>query len=76
MLQVKNTKDLFDNNFDVLGHIKAHHGCCETAKNGSLHIHTLLWLNDFPDPNTLIQTLHGDDFFRQNVINYLNDIIT
>jgi hypothetical protein len=76
MLQVKNTKDLSNNNFGVLGHIEAHYGCYETTKNGSLHIHTLLWLNDFLDPNTLIQTLLDDDIFQQNTINYLNEIIT
>jgi hypothetical protein len=75
-LQIKNTKDLFNNDFGVLGHIKAHYGCYEIAKNGNLHIHTLLWFNDFLDPNTFIQTLHDDNIFRENMINYLNDIIT
>jgi hypothetical protein len=45
-------------------------------KNGSLHIHTLLWLTNSPNPNTFIQTLHDDKIFPQNMINYLNDIIT
>jgi hypothetical protein len=76
ILQVKNTKDLSNNNFGVLGNIKAHYGCYEIAKNGSLHIHTLLWLNGSLDPNTLVQTLLDDEIFRQNMINYLNDIIT
>jgi hypothetical protein len=30
----------------VFGHIKAYYGCYEIAKNGSLHIHTLLFDND------------------------------
>jgi hypothetical protein len=60
---VKNTKDLSYNNFGVLDHIKARYGCYEITKNGSLHIHTLLWLNDFPNPNTLIQTLIDDEIF-------------
>ncbi len=47
----------------MLKHIKTYYGCYETVKNGSLHIHTLLWFNDSPDPNTLIQTLRDDDFF-------------
>ncbi len=76
MLQVKNTKNLFNNNFGVLSHIKIHYGCYEIVKNGSLHIHTILWLNDYPNPKTLVQTLHDDKIFRQNMINYLNDIIT
>jgi hypothetical protein len=42
MLQVKNIDDLFNNNVGVFGHIKAHYGCYKMAKNGSLHIHTLL----------------------------------
>jgi hypothetical protein len=75
MLQVKNTIDLSNNNVGVLGHIKAHYGCYETIKNGSLHIHTLLWFNDFPNPNTFIQALHDDEIFQQNMINYLNDTI-
>jgi hypothetical protein len=52
MLHVENTKNLSNNNFGVLGHIKAHYGCYEITKDGSLHIHTLLWLNNFLDPNT------------------------
>jgi hypothetical protein len=47
----------------------------DVTKSDSLYIHTLLWLYDFPNPNTLIQTLH-DEIFRQNMINYLNGIIT
>jgi hypothetical protein len=54
MLQVKNTKVLYNNNFGVISHIKSYYGCYEIAKNGSLHMHTLLWFNDFPDPNTLV----------------------
>ncbi len=50
----KNTKDLFKFFFGVLVHIKAHYGCYEIAKNDKLHIHTLLWFNEFPNPNTLI----------------------
>jgi hypothetical protein len=45
MLQVKNAKHLFDNNVNVLGHIKAYYGCYEAfMKNVNLHIHTLLCL--------------------------------
>ncbi len=47
----------------MLGHIKTYYGCYEIVKNGSLHIHTLLWLNDSPNLNTLIQTLLDDEFF-------------
>jgi hypothetical protein len=59
-LQIKIAKDLFNNDFSVFGHIKAHYGCYEIAKNGNLNIHTLLWINDFLDPNTL----HDDKIFR------------
>jgi hypothetical protein len=55
-------------------HIKVHYGCYETTENDSLYIHTLLWLNNFPNPNTFIQTLHYE-IFHQNMINYLNGII-
>jgi hypothetical protein len=41
-----------------------------------LHMHTLLQFNDFPNPNTLVQTLFDDEIFWQKLINYLNDIIT
>jgi hypothetical protein len=58
----------------LFGQIKAYYGCYETIKNGSLHIHTLLWLNNSPYPNTLIQTLHDDESFQENMINYLNNI--
>jgi hypothetical protein len=75
MLQVKNTHDLSNKNVDVPSHIKAHYGCYETTKNDSLYIHILLWFNDFLNSNTFIQTLH-DELFGQNMINYLNGIIT
>jgi hypothetical protein len=61
MIQVKNTKQLINEKIGVFGQIKAYYGCYETTKNGSLYIHTLLWLNNSPYPNTLIQTLHDDD---------------
>ncbi len=32
ILQVRNTKDLSNNKFGVIGHIKAHYGCYEIAK--------------------------------------------
>jgi len=63
MLQVKNTNNLSNNNFGVFSHIKVYYGCYETIKNGNLCIHTLLWLNDYPNPKTLIQTLHDDKIF-------------
>jgi hypothetical protein len=63
MLQVKYTKNLSNNNFGVLSHIKVHYGCYEIVKNGSLHIYTLLWLNDYPNPKTFIRTLHDDKIF-------------
>jgi hypothetical protein len=64
MIQVKNIKQLINEKTGVFGQIKAYYGCYETTKNGSLHIHTLLWLNNSPYPNTLIQTVHDDESFR------------
>jgi hypothetical protein len=64
-----------NSNAGVFDYIKTYYKCYEIAKNGSFHIHTLLLLKDSPDPNTLIQLLHDDDEFRENIINYLNDII-
>jgi hypothetical protein len=52
MSQVKNTKDLSNNNFGIFNPIKVHCGCYEIAKNGNLHIHALLWFNDSLGPNT------------------------
>jgi hypothetical protein len=63
MLQVKSKKQISNNNVGVFEHIKTYYGCYEAAKNGSLHIHTLLWFNDSLDSNTMIQTLRDDDFF-------------
>jgi hypothetical protein len=40
----------------MFGHIKAHNGSYEIAKNGSLYMHTLLWFNKILDPNTLFQS--------------------
>jgi hypothetical protein len=34
-------------------------------QKGSLRIHTLLWLNDSLDTNTLVQTLLDDEFFNK-----------
>jgi GH35 family endo-1,4-beta-xylanase len=76
MLQLKNIFNLTNNNFGVFNQIKVHYGYYEIAKNCSLHIHTLLWFNDFTNPNTFVQTLLDDESFQQNMINYLNDIIT
>jgi hypothetical protein len=33
-------------------------------------------MNDFPNPNTFIQTIIDDNSFSKNMINYSNDIIT
>ncbi len=60
----------------MLGQIKANCGCYKIVKNGSLHIHTLLLFNDSPNPNKLIQMLHDNKNFWENMINYFNDIIT
>lgn len=56
MLQVKDTINLSNNNLGMFGHIKAHNGSYEIAKNGSLYMHTLLWFNKILDPNTLFQS--------------------
>jgi hypothetical protein len=52
-----------NNNVGMFRHIKTYYRCYEIAKNGSLHIHTLLWFNDSPYLNTLIQTSHDDENF-------------
>jgi hypothetical protein len=59
-------KQLIYENIGVFGQIKGYYGCYETMKNGSLHIHTFLWFNNSPHPNTLIQTLHDNErFFKK-----------
>jgi len=52
-----------NNNVGVFRHIKTYYRYYEIVKNGNLHIHTLLWLNDSPYLNTLIQTSRDDEFF-------------
>jgi hypothetical protein len=59
----------------VFGHIKAYYKCYETTKNGSLHIHSLLWFNDSSDPNTLVHMLCDNEGFQKHMIDYLNNII-
>jgi len=49
-LQVNNNNNNNNTNTSVLGQIKVYYGCYETMKNGSLHIHTLLWFNDYQIP--------------------------
>jgi hypothetical protein len=52
----------------IINVILKYYGCYETTKNGNLHMHTLLWFNDSPNPNTLVQTLFDDEIF----LNFLN----
>jgi hypothetical protein len=69
-------KKLSNNNLGMFGHIKAHNGSYEIAKNGSLYMHTLLWFDNFLDPNTFIQSQHYVEIHWENMICYLNDITT
>jgi hypothetical protein len=62
-------------NASVFDHIKTYYKCYEIVKNGSLRIHTLLLLKDSLDPNTVIQLLHDDEEFQENISNHMNDII-
>jgi hypothetical protein len=59
----------------VLNHIKAYYAYHKTTKNGSLHIHSLLWFNDSPDPNTLVHMFCDNEGFQKHMIDYLNNII-
>ncbi len=61
----KRLKKLINENIGVFGQIKSCYGCYETMKNGSLHMHTFLWFNNSPHPNTLIQTLNDNESFRE-----------
>jgi hypothetical protein len=60
----------------VFGHIKIYYKCYETTKNGSLHIHSLMWLNDSLDFNTLIHMLCDNEGFQKQMIDYLSNIIS
>jgi hypothetical protein len=50
-------KQLINESIGVFGQIKGYYGCYERMKNGILHIHTFLWLNNSPHPNTLISNI-------------------
>jgi hypothetical protein len=67
MLQMKdnNNNNNNNNNIGVPKHIKASYGCYKTSKNGSLHIHSLLWLNDSLDLNTLVHMLCDNEGFQK-----------
>jgi hypothetical protein len=41
-------------NTSVFDHIKTYYKCYEIAKNGSLHIHTLVLLPKFQHINTIV----------------------
>ncbi len=41
----------------------------------NLHIHSLLWLNDSLDLNTLVHMLCDNESFQKHMIDYLNNII-
>ncbi len=60
----------------MFGHIKIYYKCYETTKNGSLHIHSLMWLNDSLDFNTLIHMLCDNEGFQKQMIDYLSNIIS
>ncbi len=60
----------------MFGHIKTYYKCYETTKNGSLHIHSLMWLNDSLDLNTLIHMLCDNEGFQKQMIDYLSNIIS
>ncbi len=59
----------------MFDHIKAYYGCYRIAKIRSLHVHSLLWLNDSPDPNTRVHMLYDNEGFKKHMIDYLNNII-
>ncbi|CAF4565316.1 unnamed protein product, partial [Rotaria magnacalcarata] len=58
----------------ILGEIEAYYGTVEESGRGALHLHMLLWLANSKHPHEL-RELILDDNFRQNLINYLEDII-
>jgi hypothetical protein len=71
----KTTFNKKNNNCGILGNVQTYYGCYETAKNGMLHIHALLWLTNAIDPNELVQWLKNDETFKHGLLNYLDDII-
>ncbi|CAF4375733.1 unnamed protein product, partial [Rotaria magnacalcarata] len=58
----------------ILGEIEAYYGTVEESGRGALHLYMLLWLANSKHPHEL-RELILDDNFRQNLINYLEDII-
>ncbi|CAM4818432.1 unnamed protein product, partial [Rotaria magnacalcarata] len=56
------------------GEIEAYYGTVEESGRGALHLYMLLWLANSKHPHEL-RELILDDNFRQNLINYLEDII-
>jgi hypothetical protein len=75
VISEKKNKNKKNKKIDLLNHIKAYYGCYRIAKNGSLHVHSLLWLNDSLDPNTLVHMLCDNEGFQKHMIDYLNNII-
>ncbi|CAF4321905.1 unnamed protein product, partial [Rotaria magnacalcarata] len=58
----------------ILGEIEAYYGTVEESGRGALHLHMLLWLANSKHPHELRELILYDNF-RQNLINYLEDII-
>ena len=58
----------------VLGPIKAYFGTVENQGRGSLHLHILIWLDHDLTPSK-IKELTQNEEFRNNLLNYLEDII-
>ncbi len=72
----KKTHEIEKNKHGILGNIQAYYGCYETTLNGSLHKHTLLWNANPPSPNELVIFLKNDKQLKNDLLKYLDNIIS
>jgi hypothetical protein len=60
----------------LFGHCKAHYATIESQGRGSLHAHFLLWLDEQPLQEDILEALQQDEEFKALFTEYLDAIIS
>ena len=78
LFQIKITKQRVMTGKGLLGRISAYFGTVESQGRGTLHLHMLIWLENAPSPDELLELLKSEsfrnrilEFIRANVRSYL-----
>jgi hypothetical protein len=60
----------------LFGNYVCHYGVVETQDRGGLHLHALIWIEDFPTPSILRHNMDTDLDFRRAILEYRDSIIS